>query len=85
MIGQKPTLRDIVLAETADVCDLHCYEEMPPEEEEEFLFLVTTDCCLCDNTCELELFATRATIRELEVLLLEKLRTVCPTCSTHHH
>ncbi|ATQ38346.1 E7 [Gammapapillomavirus 11] len=95
MMGEKPTLKDIVLEEQlADMvmpANLLCEESLSPDDtpEEESLspYQVDSLCKACNKRVRLFVVATAGAIFVLEQLLFQNLSIVCPVCSRSnlHH
>ncbi|AAX86620.1 E7 protein [Puma concolor papillomavirus 1] len=88
MIGNAPTISDIVLTEQPpDPADLRCYEQMPDEEEEEVesqardLYRVSASCGLCGSGVRFACLAGGEDISRLHRLLFT-VQVVCVTCVT---
>lgn len=81
MIGQEPTLGDIVLTEQAEAIDLHCYESFPPleEEQEQRLYRVAVDCAVCKSRLRFVCYSNAEDILKLEDLLFT-LGLLCLPC-----
>ncbi|AAL86454.1 E7 protein [Felis domesticus papillomavirus 1] len=85
MIGQAPTISDIVLTEQPpETVDLRCYEQMPGEEEEvesqaRDLYRVSSDCGLCGSGVRFACLAGGEDISHLRSLLT-RVQVVCVTC-----
>ncbi|ACU27458.1 E7 [Canis familiaris papillomavirus 6] len=87
MIGQEPTLPDIVLTAQLppETVDLHCYEQIPAEEEEEEepasrdLYRVAALCGLCGSRVRFVCLAESDDIRHFQRLLFN-LSFVCLRC-----
>lgn len=86
MIGEKPTLQDIVLEckdEVLPVC-LECEESLSPdtegEEEELENFNITTNCSCGERVC-IVVEATPSAIRTVHYLLQQELIVICPSCA----
>lgn len=87
MIGQEPTISEIVLTEQPNVIDLRCHEQMPPEEEEQDLreaYRVSAECGLCKRTVRFICLSDREDIRVLQQLLFS-LNLLCLTCVKANH
>nr|AYA93477.1 MAG: E7 protein [Human papillomavirus] len=95
MMGEKPTLKDIILEEqlTDLVMPAHllCEESLSPDDtpEEESLspYQVDSLCKACNKRVRLFVVATPGAIYLLEQLLFNNLSIVCPVCSRSnlHH
>lgn len=86
MIGNKPTLQDIVLECQDEVIpiSLECEESLSPdtegEEEELEKFNIDTHCSCGARVCII-VEATPSAIRTLHLLLRQELSVVCPRCA----
>lgn len=92
MIGQCPTICDILLTEVPEAIDLHCYEQMPPEEQEEEQdarnpYRVTVDCGLCKRTVKFVVLSDSEDIRALQEVLftVSFLCLECVKTNRLHH
>lgn len=94
MIGERPTLADIVLTEQPIPYDLYCDEEMPSEEElggglsagdsqsEPSLqvYVIKSRCAGCDQPIKVSIQCSHDTVVNLHSLLLGDLSFLCPLC-----
>ena len=84
MIGAIPDLKQVVSAQSAEVLDLYCYEQLPPEEEAEQSFIVATECALCDETLAVEIQFQLWAVKYCRDIL-QNYRFLCPGCSSKTH
>lgn len=93
MIGDRPTLQDIVLSEVPSPVDLFCHEQLPSEEELESLdagdsqshqqlqvFVIESVCGHCERRIKLSATCSNRTIRQLQLLLCQDLDFLCSDC-----
>lgn len=95
MIGEAPTLKDIILTETPVAVDLFCDEQMPTEEEfdeldslqlregprpREQVFVIYTACGRCEADIRVCIECEHQSVLILEQLLLQDLQILCPEC-----
>lgn len=89
MIGNAPSLQDIVLDSVPDTVCLHCDEELPEEEEEEEsmqlvleYYEVGSTCYCCERPVKFTCAANPDSILLLHELLLESgLQFLCSRCA----
>lgn len=83
MIGNAPSISDIVLTELPpDAVDLYCDEEMPPEEEEpeaRDVYQVAADCGICDRRVRFVCLAFSEDIHNFHQQLFS-VSFVCLSC-----
>lgn len=89
MVGERPTLQDILLTEQPQAVDLVCDEELGEEEEQqvqqgEDLFQVEIQCPLCDSPLRFCVRGTPESVRQFHQLLLDNLGFLCLNCYRHH-
>lgn len=86
MIGEKPSLQDIVLdlEEEVTPINLECEESLSAdtegEEEELEKFNITTECSCGTSVCII-VEATSAAIRTVHLLLQQELKVYCHLCA----
>ncbi|AHJ81391.1 putative E7 oncogenic protein [Eptesicus serotinus papillomavirus 2] len=93
MIGNAPTLKDIVLTEIPEAVDLLCHETMPSEEElgagdshsgnrprAQQVHVILTWCGRCDQDIRVCIETEQQSLVILESLLLKDLQILCPEC-----
>lgn len=93
MIGEKPTLEDIVLTEAPCPIDLYCDEQMPTEEElgsldkgdsqsETLLqvYVIESRCGFCRQRIRIVVECKHESIIAIQGLMIEDLSFLCPDC-----
>ncbi|UQE90568.1 E7 [Trichechus manatus papillomavirus] len=95
MIGTEATLKDIILSEYPPQpnhpVNLLCHEELPPETEEEeesepcCPYRILLGCAHCKRAVKLVVVCSGAGIYNLQQLLFDDVRIICPLCATQHN
>nr|AEX31165.1 E7 protein [Human papillomavirus] len=89
MQGDIVTIPDITLENLVCPADLYCYETLSPdsEPEEEHYYKVDSKCHTCGARLRVCVVASGTAIRALQLLLLQDLHLLCPSCakSICHH
>lgn len=78
MIGLQESVGDLVSGEVAEVVDLYCYEQLPPEEAE--FIVLTKDCRICQVILFVEVPAHIWAVERYKNIL-QNNRFLCPPCS----
>lgn len=81
MIGNRPTLKDIILEDVADLVDLTCQETLSQEAEQPmYPYKIAGLCATCEKRLCLYVGTTQTGIRKLQELLLDELKILCGPC-----